>query len=146
MTSRRLFCTLALLGAAASIAPVADAHEYYLPGMVFVHPWAEATAPGVKSAPVYFSLEDVTAANRIVKVVTPIADKVVFRAGGPVAKAGLQKTIDIQPGGETQFTEGKPHLLLQGLKEPLQWGRSYEMTLYFEKGGAMQVQVSVGAH
>ncbi|MCJ0763976.1 copper chaperone PCu(A)C [Variovorax terrae] len=137
----RLCLALALLGAAA----VADAHEYYLPGLTFVHPWAEPTAPGATSAPVYFTVEAVSKGDKLVKVVTPLAEKVEFRDAGPASKPPL-KSLSIQPGGDTEFTEGKRHLLLQGLKMPLQWGRSYEMTLMFEKGGPLQVMVSVGAH
>jgi copper(I)-binding protein len=144
MKFKSISCAVALL-AAASFTPFADAHEYYLPGMTFVHPWAEPTAPGAKSAPVYFTVEGVSKTDRLVRAMTPVAEKVEFRDAGPAGKAPL-KNITIQPGGDTEFTEGKRHLLLTGLKTPLQWGRSYEMTLVFEKGGPVQVQVSVGAH
>lgn len=140
---RPLVCAIALLGA-ASATTVADAHEYYLQGITLVHPWADPTKPGATSAPVYFTVTDVAQGDRLVKVVTPLAEKVEFREAGPKGKA--VKNLAIEPGADTEFTEGKPHLLLQGLKMPLQWGRSYEMTLYFEKAGPVQVQLSVGAH
>ena len=136
-------CVIAL-AASAAFALVAEAHEYYLPGLTFVHPWAEPTGPGVKSAPVYFTVEGVTKADKLVRATSPMAEKVEFRDAGPASKPAL-RSIAIQPG-DTEFTEGGRHLLLTGLKAPLQWGRSYEMTLVFEKGGPVQVQVSVGAH
>jgi copper(I)-binding protein len=37
-------------------------------------------------------------------------------------------------------------MVLRNLKVPLQLGRSYEMTMFFEKSGALQVMVSIGAH
>ena len=140
MNFQRIFCSLALLCAAT----VANAHEYSVPGMTVVHPWGEATAPGATSAPVYFTVDNVTKADRIVKVVTPLAETVEFRDAGPDSKPPL-KSLNIKPG-DTAFTAGKRHLLLKGLKMPLEWGRSYEMLLMFEKGGPLQVQVSVGAH
>ena len=143
MKFKTIPCAVALL-AAAAFTSFADAHEYYLPGMTFVHPWAEPTAPGAKSAPVYFTVEGVSKADRLVRATTPLAEKVEFRDAGPASKPPL-KTITIQPG-DTEFTEGKRHLLLTGLKTPLEMGRSYEMTLVFEKGGPVQVQISVGAH
>lgn len=140
MKFQGIFCTLALLCAAT----IASAHEYYVPGLTVVHPWGEATAPGATSAPIYFTVDNVTKGDRIVKVVTPLAEKVEFRDAGPDNKPPL-KSLSIQPG-DTAFTAGKRHLLLKGLKMPLEWGRSYEMLLMFEKGGPLQVQVSVGAH
>ena len=44
------------------------------------------------------------------------------------------------------FGADHPHFLLRGLKGPLQWGRSYQMTVVFERAGAIQVMVSIGAH
>jgi hypothetical protein len=35
---------------------------------------------------------------------------------------------------------------LRDLRSPLQWGRSYAMTLVFERAGEVQVMVSVGSH
>ena len=144
MKLQRILGALALLGASTFTATIADAHEYYAPGMTVVHPWGEATVPGATSAPVYFTVDNVTKADRIVKVVTPLAETVEFRDAGPDSKPPL-KSLVIKPG-DTEFTAGKRHLLLKGLKMPLQWGRSYEMLLMFEKGGPLQVQVSIGAH
>jgi hypothetical protein len=36
--------------------------------------------------------------------------------------------------------------MLRGLVTPLQWGRSYEMWVVFEKAGPIDVQISIGAH
>ena len=44
------------------------------------------------------------------------------------------------------FKAGENHLLLKGLKAPLEWGRSYTMGLKFERAGVINVMVSVGAH
>jgi hypothetical protein len=37
-------------------------------------------------------------------------------------------------------------LLLRGLVTPLQWGRNYDLRVVFEKAGAVDVQISIGAH
>ena len=44
------------------------------------------------------------------------------------------------------FKAGEYHLLLKGLKAPLEWGRNYSMGLRFERAGVINVMVSVGAH
>lgn len=127
------------------LATAAQAHEYFLSAFTLVHPWAEATEPGATSAPVYFTVEDVHSGDRLLRVVSPVADKVEIRGEGAASKPAL-RTLAIGPGGPVEFTGGRPHLLLKGLRSPLEWGRSYEMTLMFEKAGPVQVMVSVGAH
>ena len=48
--------------------------------------------------------------------------------------------------GETgAFTESRPHIVLRGLKVPLQEGRSYPFMLEFERAEKMVMVVSVGA-
>ena len=50
------------------------------------------------------------------------------------------------PAERLLFEPGHPHLLLRGLVTPLQWGRSDGMRVVFEKAGAVDVQISIGAH
>lgn len=119
--------------------------EFFTSGFTLIHPWAEATDPGATDAPVYFKLESVTVADRLVSVHTPIAQSVELRPGSdPAAPAALALEVPINDA--VGFEPGDPHLMLRGLKTPLQWGRSYEMTLTFEKAGPVAVMVSVGAH
>ena len=124
---------------------VAAAHEYYAAGFTFIHPWADATAPGATSAPVYFRLDDVRAADRLLRADSPHAESVELR-GGSDASAPALKAIDVAPAATLDFGADRPHLLLRGLKTPLQWGRSYQMTVVFERAGPIQVMVSIGAH
>jgi copper(I)-binding protein len=124
---------------------IGAAHEYYAPNFTVIHPWADATEPDAKSAPIYFKLESVQGKDRLLKVMTPYAESVEFRANDNKSAKPL-KTIDFAPADAIDFGKDKPHLLLKGLKTPLQWGRSYQMTMVFEKAGPLQVMVSVGAH
>jgi periplasmic copper chaperone A len=133
-----------ILWLACSIAP-AVAHEYFTPGFTFVHPWAEATAPGQLDAPVYFVLDNVTRADTVLRAATPAADSVELRSGAD-AQATSVDQLSVPVGDSVAFTAGKAHLVLRGLKAPLQWGRSYLMMVEFEKAGKVLVMVSVGAH
>lgn len=133
-----------ILVLACSIAP-AIAHEYFTPGFTFVHPWAEATVPGQTDAPVYFVLDNVTRTDTLLRAATPAAESVELRSGADT-KATSVDQLSVPLGDSVAFTAGKPHLLLRGLKAPLQWGRSYLMMVEFEKAGKVLVMVSVGAH
>lgn len=137
---RAFLLTLALSPLAAST------HEYYGADFTLIHPWAEATPDGqLASAPIYFTMENVLSKDRLVRVSTPHAEKVEFRSSdAPSAKT--LKAIDITPADKLSFGKDRPHLVLRNLKGPLRWGRSYEMTMVFEKAGLILVMVSVGAH
>jgi periplasmic copper chaperone A len=130
---------------AVLLAASAAAHEYYADGFVFIHPWAEATAPGAKNAPVFFKLENVVKTDRLVSADAAFAERVELRPAAP-ADAPAPSRIDVPIGELVDFSPGHPHVLLVGLKEPLQWGRSYPMTFRFERAGPVQVMVSIGAH
>lgn len=123
-------------------AGLGQAHEYPTRGFKLIHPWAEPTEPGAVEAAVYFSVEEVNSDDRLIGAVTPYAEKVELRGGdGQPLDA-----VPVGPGEALEFTPGRPHMVLRGLKQPLQYGRSYMMTMRFEKAGPILVMVSVGAH
>lgn len=129
----------------AALPGAAQSHEYYAEGFTFIHPWAEATLPGAVDAAVYFKLDNVRSADRLLSATTRMAERVELR-GGDDRTAAAVSAIDITVADTLPFEPGHPHLLLRGLVAPLQWGRSYDMQVIFEKAGAVNVQISIGAH
>ena len=129
----------------ATLPGIAQSHEYYAEGFTFVHPWAEASVPGAVDAAVYFKLDNVRSADRLLSATTRMAERVELR-GGDDRMAAAVSALDITVSDTLLFEPGHPHLLLRGLLTPLQWGRSYDMQLIFEKAGVVNVQISIGAH
>lgn len=138
-------CLGLLVASLATLPGVAQSHEYYAEGFTFVHPWAEATAPGVVDAAVYFKLDNVRSTDRLLSATTGMAERVELR-GGDDRMAPAVPALNITVADTLLFEPGHPHLLLRGLVSPLQWGRSYDMRLIFEKAGPVNVQISIGAH
>lgn len=134
------FFTLALLGAVP-----AQSHEYYADGFTVVHPWGAASEPQARDAPIYLILESITKSDRLLSANTPLADRVELR-GGLDPSAPALSSIEVIAGQEMTFKPDQYHLLLKGLKTPLEWGRSYSMGLKFERAGVVNVMISVGAH
>jgi copper(I)-binding protein len=132
----------------AVLAGSAQSHEYYPAGFRIVHPWADATLPQARSAAVYLRIEEIATDDRLIAAHTPFAGRVELRAGpGPSAVGQVVlPAIGIAPGEAIELSAAGAHLLLVDLTAPLQWGRSYPMTLEFEKAGPVQVMVSIGAH
>jgi len=133
------------LTALAVLVGAAQAHEYYAAGLTFVHPWADASALGATDAAVYFELANVRHDDRLISATSRLAERIELRAGDDDAAPPLL-AIAISAADELVFGPGRPHLLLRGLVAPLQWGRSYGMRVVFEKAGALDVQISIGAH
>ena len=126
----------------------AQAHDYYAKFFHIYHPWAEPTEPGAADSAVYVKFDEIAADDQLISASTLLADRVELRgpAGGGQSGTGslLLNGIALPSGGEVELRPEGPRLVLKGLKLPLQLGRSYPMTLAFEKSGAVFVMVSVG--
>jgi copper(I)-binding protein len=147
-TLPRRFPRLAALLAGAALALAAGsaaACEFYANGFTLIHPWADPTPAGVTDAPVYFRLEGITRDDRLVRAASFYAQRVEMRADDD-ANAPAAGELVFASGDAAEFTPGHGHLVMRGLKTPLELGRSYLMTLEFEKAGRVLVAVSVGAH
>ncbi len=129
----------AALGAAAIVlhAPHAQAHEYYAKSFTIIHPWADQSAPGAKNAAVYMKFDEISARDKLVSASSSIAERIDVKGAGA-------KGIDIPAGAPIELKPGTWHLVLVNLKAPLVWGRSYPMTLVFEKSGPVAVMISIG--
>ncbi len=142
-------------------------HEYYTKSFTIIHPWANASEPGATSAEVYFRVEQISAADKLIGATTMLADKVELRESrsktiepakpakdaqdtkntkGATTEPVLLKEITLPVDAVIELKPGGLHVKLVGLKNPLLSLRSYPMTLMFEKSGAVNVMVSVAAH
>jgi hypothetical protein len=103
------------------------------------HPWTRATGLEDRSAVVCMVFGEVTRADRLIGVHTPVAEGAEI--GGPNALPRVD--LPIPAGRELALREDGTHLRLVGLKHPLVLGRTYELTLVFEHGGAVPVHLDV---
>lgn len=137
-------CMLAGLG----VGETAQAHDYYAKHFHIFHPWADPTEPGVADTSVYVKFDNISADDQLIGAKTILAERVELRAATDPAIAGddglLLPHIQLAAGEEVELRPGAVRMVLKGLLLPLQWGRSYPMTLEFEKSGVLFVMVSVG--
>ena len=142
--------TVATLAALCVMVAATGAHEYYTSSFKVVHPWAEPTEPGASMAPVYLRFEEISAADRLIGARSGFAGSVELRR--PLSKGTSAETstpmdaIAIPVGATIELSPAGQHLLMLDLKTPLLMGRSYPLTLIFEKSGAIETMLSVGAH
>jgi copper(I)-binding protein len=141
--------TLATLALLALSALSAQAHEYTAGTLKIGHPWARPTVAGQPTGGAFLKLQNTgPAADRLVGGSTPAADHVEMHRmamEGDVMKMREVPAIEIPAGQTIALQPGELHLMLVGLKAPLQAGAKVPLTLKFEKAGAVNVELKIEA-
>ncbi|HJW11709.1 MAG TPA: copper chaperone PCu(A)C [Albitalea sp.] len=119
--------------------PAARACEFFTTNLRIVHPWSRATAEGDSFAVLCMRFDQVARPDRLIGVQTPVAEGADM--GGPLGGPGVDFTIP--PGRESELSESGTFIRLLGLKHPLEVGRSYPLTLVFERTGAVDADIDV---
>ena len=125
------------------------AHEFAAKTVHIDHPWAKPTRAAGAPGLVYFTLESKGAeGDRLLRV--EVDGKVAERAelrriakiGGKVQISHLADGLDVP--ADASIAPGY-YVLLGGLTEALTEGHRFPITLVFERGGAVEVEVVVEA-
>lgn len=141
--SRRRALHVGLALGATLALPSARACEIQTSTLRITHPWTRATAPDATSAVLCMKFDEVVQEDRLVFVETPVA--LAAEMSGVAGSAAIAMALDFPiPVGEvTYLHEAGPHVRLLGLRFALEVGRSYPLTLGFEKGGVYQAVLTV---
>lgn len=127
------------LGLVAALAfPAARACDFFTANLRIGHVWTRASGDR-RDAVVCMSFDDVTLDDRLIGARTPMAE------GAEIGGLLARPTVDffIPRGEVTVLGESGSHLRLTGLRQPLELGRSYPLTLVFERGGAVSADIDV---
>lgn len=141
----------ALVTAAAltCTAMAAGAHDYTLGDLTIEHPWARASAGTAANGAAYMTITTkANSADRLLEAASPVAAKVELHThviDGDVMRMRPVKAIEVNVGEPAVLKPGGLHVMLIGLKAPLQEGAKFPMTLSFEKAGTTTVEVQVEA-
>jgi copper(I)-binding protein len=109
--------------------------------------WARATAGKAENGAAYLTVQSATA-DRLTGLSTPAARKAELHSvtmEGDVMKMRPLAGVDLPAGQPVTLKPGAEHIMLFGLTEPLQAGKSFPLTLHFEKAGVREVNVAVEA-
>lgn len=133
--------------AVAFAATTAFAHDFTLGSIKIDHPWSRATVEGIPNGVAYFVLENNgDTDDRLLSAASPVAETVELHThikDGEVMRMRQVENIDV-PAGETVALEpGGLHVMLMGLKAPLQEGEMFPLTLEFDSAGTVTVDVLV---
>jgi periplasmic copper chaperone A len=134
----------------SSFVAVAGAHEFKLGAIEIDHPWSRATPKGATVAGGYFKLKNAgPEADRLVGGSSEAGGRFEIHEmtmdGGVMRMRPLANGLEIKPGQTVELKPGSFHVMIIGLKKPLQQGERFKGTLKFEKAGSVDVEYAVEA-
>jgi copper(I)-binding protein len=130
-----------------AFAASAFAHDYMQGDMHIMKPWSRPLPAVSTNGAAYMTLVNKgSAPDRLVSVSTPAAKKAEIHTHvmeGGMMKMGRVEALEIVPGEPTVLEPGGLHVMMIGLKEPLVEGKSFPLTLNFERAGSVEVTVRI---
>ncbi len=129
---------------------VAVSSNYTLGGIEIGSPWARAPSPATGDGAGFFTLTNKGAASdRLIAAVSPAAGRVEIHAikveGSELRMRQLVDGLALSPGATLTLKPRGYHLMLIGLKTPLEQGARITVTLVFEKAGSIDIELVVAA-
>src|SRR5215468_7776258 len=128
----------------------AIAEDYSIGAIEIAAPWARATPKCANIAGAYMTLRNKgTAPDRLVGGTAAVAGR--FAVHSMVMEQGvaemrpLEVGLEIKRGESVEVERGAFHVMLTGLKQPLQKGEKVKGTLEFEKAGKVDIEFAVEA-
>ena len=126
--------------AAATVAKAADAVKAE-------NPFVRAVPPGQPNSAAFMVLSNSSAvAHQVVSATSPVANTVELHThtnNNGVMEMRQVPQIDVPAKGRTELKPGGFHIMLLGLKQPLQAGESAEITLTFDDGSSTTFQAPI---
>jgi copper(I)-binding protein len=110
--------------------------------------WARPTVTGQTAGGAFLRLENRGAgADRLLSARSPVAERVELHRmsmEGDVMQMRQVDGIDLPPGQAVELKPGGLHLMLMGLKRPLEAGSRVPLVLQLLKAGELKVELQVG--
>jgi periplasmic copper chaperone A len=130
------------------ISSIANANDYKAGALEIDSPWSRATPKGAKVAAGYMTIKNTgTTPDRLVSASTPVADKIEIHEmtmnNGVMKMRPVAGGLEIKPGETVELKPSSVHLMIMGVKQPIQKGKPFAATLAFEKAGTVDVEFAV---
>jgi copper(I)-binding protein len=138
------------LAAALAMLGAAQAADYTAGNLQIANPWTRATPKGSTVAGGYMVITNKgTSSDRLVGGSTAVAGRFevhrMAMEGGVMTMRPVEGGLEIKPGESVELKPGSFHVMLMGLKQPLEKGQRIKGTLEFEKAGKVEIEYAVEA-
>lgn len=138
---------LVLLAATLGVAAPALAHDYMQGDIHIMKPWSRPLPAVSTNGAAYMTLMNKGGTpDKLLSASTPAAKKAEIHnhiMDGGMMKMRRVAAVEIVPGKAAVFEPGGLHVMLMGLTEPLVDGKSFPLTLNFERAGTVEVKVMI---
>jgi periplasmic copper chaperone A len=142
MKAPTLMATLFLIGGSVALAQNDKASDIEI-----AHPWASSNSQLTNSAAYMSFTNHGTAPDELISASSPVAQKVqlhVFDVENGVYAMRPVNAIEVEPGAAPiVLWPGGAHVMLEGLKQPLQPGKTFPLLLTFKRAGKIRIDVQV---
>ena len=139
-----------LVASVAWFNGAASAEDFTVGSIQVANPWTRATPKGSTIAGGYMTITNKGAApDRLVAGSAAPAGR--FEVHHMAMENGVMKMrpveggLEIKPGETVELKPGSFHIMLMGLKQPLEKGQRIKGTLTFEKAGKVDIEYAVEA-
>jgi copper(I)-binding protein len=117
-------------------------------GIVVTDAWVRPATAGQAATALYASICNAgDAPDRLISASADLADAVELhettRDAAGVARMSRIDAMDVAPGKSVALAPGGAHVMLIGLKGPVDEGGTAEVTLVFEKAGPVVVRAAI---
>jgi hypothetical protein len=132
----------ALCALVPGMATVAAAEQ---DGIAVADAWSRPAMAG-RTGIVYLTVTDSGAPDRLVGASSPVAAKATLHESiddHGVMKMRSVQDLPVQPGKPLKLAPNGYHIMLEGLKQPLQVGQSFPVTLSFAHAGKVTATAMV---
>jgi copper(I)-binding protein len=135
---------------AVALSSAAYAADYNVGAIEIDRPWSRAVPKGSSVAAGYLTIRNTgSEADRLVSGSTPVAGKFEVHEmkmdNGVMRMRPVAGGLEIKPGETVELKPQSLHIMMTGLKQPIEKGKSFRGSLVFEKAGAVDVDFSVEA-
>lgn len=133
---------------AAALVGFAGVAVAQVPSVEVSGAWARATTSSARVGGAFMTLKAVGGADRVVSASSPVAEKIelheTINDGGVMKMREIPQMV-LAPGQPMVLKPGSYHIMLIGLKKPLNRGESFPLTIVFEKAAPVTATVVVQA-
>ncbi len=139
---------IVLAGLLAISAGAANATDYKVGTLEIDNPWSPAVPRGAKVAAGYMTIKNTgTEPDRLVGGSTPVAGKLEIHQmtmdKGVMTMRPLPDGLEIKPAATVEIKPSSFHIMIMGLKQPIERGKPFKASLTFEKAGPVDVEFMV---
>jgi copper(I)-binding protein len=118
------------------------------PTVAVTDAWARATTSTARVGGVFLTMKATGGEDRVVSAASPVTEKIELHEtirDGDVMKMREVPRLMVSASEPTVLKPGAHHIMLIGLKRPLNRGETFPLTITFEKAPPVTVTVTVQA-